>query len=183
MGTREVRLTAGEIRRRFLAFYEGRDHALIPSAPLVPENDPSTLFITAGMQPLVPYLLGQPHPLGPRLCDVQKCVRTDDIDEVGDTTHLTFLEMLGRWSLGDYFKERAIPLSFEFLTGSEGLGIDPSRLYVSFFAGDVDAPRDLEARNLWREMFNSVGVEAEEGDPELGWQSGRIFGYGKAEAW
>src|SRR5210317_1363938 len=118
-----------EIRARFLAFFESRNHKIIPSAPLLPENDPTVLFNTAGMQPLVPYLMGEPHPTGSKkLVNAQKCVRTNDIDEVGDKTHLTFFEMLGNWSLGDYFKEDAINWSFEFLTSKdEGLGLDANR--------------------------------------------------------
>jgi alanyl-tRNA synthetase len=176
-------LDVSEIRTRFLRFFQERGHAVIPSAPVVPVNDATTLFISAGMQPLVPYFLGQPHPSGPLLVDVQKCVRTDDIDEVGDATHLTFLEMLGRWSLGDYFKQRAIELSFELLTSDAGLRIDPGRLYVTFFAGDSDAPRDDEALARWQEMFQAAGVDAGEGDPREGWQSGRLFAYGKKENW
>jgi alanyl-tRNA synthetase len=172
-----------EIRTRFLRFFEQRGHAVIASAPVVPVNDATTLFVSAGMQPLVPYFLGQPHPSGPLLVDVQKCVRTDDIDEVGDATHLTFLEMLGRWSLGDYFKQRAIELSFELLTSDDGFRIDPGRLYVTFFAGDSDAPRDDQARTRWQEMFRGAGVDAGEGDPREGWQSGRLFAYGKKENW
>jgi alanyl-tRNA synthetase len=143
-----------EIRSRFLAFYEKRGHAVIPSAPLVPLNDPSVLFNTAGMQPLVPYLLGQKHPAGTRLANSQKCVRTVDIDEVGDNRHLTFFEMLGNWSLGDYFKEEAIKWSYEFLTSKEeGLGLDPSRIYVTVFAGDEVAPRDDEAAAIWKKYM------------------------------
>jgi alanyl-tRNA synthetase len=144
-----------EIRNRFLKFFESRGHAIIPSASLVPENDPSVLFTTAGMQPLVPYLLGEPHPKGNRLADSQKCVRTGDIEEVGDNTHNTFFEMLGNWSLGDYFKKDAIKWSYEFLTSKdEGLGLDTSRLYVTVFEGDENAPRDLESAEMWK----SVGV-------------------------
>ena len=176
-------LDVSEIRARFLRFFEARGHAVIASAPVVPVNDPTTLFTSAGMQPLVPYFLGQPHPSGRRLVDVQKCVRTDDIDEVGDATHLTFLEMLGRWSLGDYFKERAIELSFELLTSDEGFRIQPGRLYVTFFAGDGDAPRDEAARARWQQLFRGAGVDAAEGDPREGWQSGRLFAYGKRENW
>ena len=140
-----------EIRDRFLKFFEKRGHTIIPSAPLVPENDPSVLFNTAGMQPLAPYLMGTPHPSGKRLVNSQKCVRTQDIEEVGDKTHDTFFEMLGNWSLGDYFKEEAIQWSFEFLTSKdEGLGLDPSRLYVTIFEGNDDAPRDNEALEIWR---------------------------------
>lgn len=139
-----------EIRSRFLKFFEKRGHAVIPSAPLVPENDPSVLFTTAGMQPLVPYLLGQEHPKGKRLVNVQKCVRTGDLDDVGDNRHFTFFEMLGNWSLGDYFKEEAIKWSYEFLTSKEeGLGLDPSRLYVTVFEGDENAPFDEESKKIW----------------------------------
>lgn len=146
-------MTSKEIRRRFLEFFRKRGHAIIPSASLVPENDPSVLFTTAGMQPLVPYLLGTPHPKGKRLVNVQKCVRTGDIDEVGDKTHDTFFEMLGNWSLGDYFKEDAIKWSYEFLTSKdEGLGLDPKRLYVTVFEGDENAPRDEESANIWKSL-------------------------------
>lgn len=142
-----------EVRKRFLVFFEKRGHAVIPSASLVPENDPSVLFTTAGMQPLVPYLLGQKHPAGVRLVNVQKCVRTQDIDEVGDNTHDTFFEMLGNWSLGDYFKEEAIRWSYEFLTSKEeGLGLEPKRLYVTVFAGDENAPRDEESARIWKSL-------------------------------
>ena len=140
-----------EIRQRFLTFFEKRGHVVIPSAPLVPENDPSVLFNTAGMQPLVPYLMGMPHPSGARLVNAQKCVRTQDIDEVGDRTHDTFFEMLGNWSLGDYFKEDAIKWSYEFLTSKEdGLGLDSARLYVTVFEGNDDAPCDTEAFEIWK---------------------------------
>lgn len=143
-----------EIRNKFLKFFESKGHKIIPSASLIPENDPSVLFNTAGMQPLVPYLLGQKHPMGTRLCDAQKCVRTGDIDEVGDNRHLTFFEMLGNWSLGDYFKEDAIAWSFEFLTNKEtGLGLDKSRIYVTVFQGDENAPRDDEAANIWKKYL------------------------------
>ncbi|MCX6739171.1 MAG: alanine--tRNA ligase [Candidatus Parcubacteria bacterium] len=144
-----------EIRQRFLTFFEKRGHTIIPSASLIPENDPSVLFNTAGMQPLVPYLLGVSHPSGAtRLVNSQKCVRTVDIDEIGDNTHATFFEMLGNWSLGDYFKEDAIKWSFEFLTGKEeGLGLDASRLYVTVFEGDENAPRDTEAFEIWKKYI------------------------------
>lgn len=145
-------MTSQEIRSKFLAFFEKKGHAIIPSAPLVPENDPSVLFNTAGMQPLVPYLLGQKHPLGTRLANAQKCVRTVDIDDIGDNTHATFFEMLGNWSLGDYFKKEAIEWSYELLT--KEFGLDPKRLYVTVFAGDENAPRDLEAVEIWK----SVGI-------------------------
>lgn len=138
-----------EIRNTFLEFFKTRGHAIVPSSSLVPENDPTVLFTTAGMQPLVPYLMGEPHPAGRRIANVQKCVRTGDIDEIGDATHLTFFEMLGNWSLGDYFKENAIQWSYELLTSKEGFGLDPSRLYVTIFAGDEHVPVDEEARQFW----------------------------------
>ena len=125
-----------ELREKYLQFFASKGHAVIPSASLIPENDPSVLFTTAGMHPLVPYLLGQKHPAGKRLTDVQKCVRTGDIDEVGDPTHCTFFEMLGNWSLGDYFKKESIAFSYEFLT--EVLGIPREKLAVNVFAGDED---------------------------------------------
>ena len=161
-------LTSSEIRSRFLAFFKKRGHAIIPSASLVPLNDPSVLFNTAGMQPLVPYLLGAPHPEGTRLADSQKCVRTQDIEEVGDNTHDTFFEMLGNWSLGDYFKQDAITWSYEFLTngddepeGDRGLGLDPNRLYVTIFGGNHDAPRDDEALAIWKDIFEKHNVAGE----------------------
>jgi len=151
-----------EIRQRFLKFFEKRGHVIIPSASLVPENDPSVLFNTAGMQPLVPYLLGETHPKGTRLVNSQKCVRTQDIEEVGDNTHDTFFEMLGNWSLGDYFKKEAIEWSYEFLTSpEEGLGLKPERLFVTCFAGDENAPRDTESAEIWREIFVKNNVKGE----------------------
>ena len=147
-------MTSNEIRSKFLKFFENKGHKIIPSASLIPENDPSVLFNTAGMQPLVPYLLGQKHPMGTRLCDSQKCVRTGDIDEVGDNRHLTFFEMLGNWSLGDYFKEETIAWSFEFLTDKEkGLGLNKERIYVTVFEGDENAPRDNEAADIWKKYL------------------------------
>lgn len=146
-------MQSSEIRQRFLDFFAKRGHAVIPSSSLVPENDPSVLFNTAGMQPLVPYLLGQTHPAGKRLVDVQKCVRTQDIEEVGDNTHDTFFEMLGNWSLGDYFKEDAIKWSYELLTNKEeGFGLDPARIYVTCFEGDENAARDEESFAVWRSL-------------------------------
>jgi alanyl-tRNA synthetase len=145
-------MTSADIRRKFLDFFAKRGHAILPSASLVPRNDPSVLFNTAGMQPLVPYLLGEPHPQGTRLASCQKCVRTVDVDEVGDNRHLTFFEMLGNWSLGDYFKADAIKWSYEFLTSNnEGLGLDANRLYITVFAGDENAPRDMEAVEIWKQ--------------------------------
>ena len=148
-------LTSSELRSLYLKFFESKGHAIIPSASLIPENDPTVLFTTAGMHPLVPYLLGEKHPAGTRLTDVQKCVRTGDIDEVGDASHCTFFEMLGNWSLGDYFKKEAIAWSFEFLTSEEYLGIPKDKLYFTCFAGDENAPRDEESHDFWRAM----GVE------------------------
>lgn len=139
------------LRKAFLDFFAERDHAIIKSASLIPENDPSVLFTTAGMHPLIPYLLGQTHPKGKRLADVQKCIRTGDIDEVGDDSHCTFFEMLGNWSLGDYFKKDSIKWSFEFLTSPKYLGLDKNRIAVSVFAGDDDCERDEESANLWKE--------------------------------
>lgn len=145
-------LTAQELRQKYLDFFQERGHAILPSAPLVPENDPSVLFNTAGMQPLVPYLLGKPHPMGKRLVDVQKCVRTGDIEDVGDDTHLTFFEMLGNWSLGDYFKQESIGWSWEFLTDPKWLGLNPNMLSVTVFAGDANAPRDEESAGIWKSL-------------------------------
>ena len=145
-------LTSNELRKLYLEFFKSKGHAVIPSASLIPENDPTVLFTTAGMHPLVPYLLGEKHPAGTRLTDVQKCVRTGDIDEVGDASHCTFFEMLGNWSLGDYFKKEAISWSFEFLTGEQWLGIPKEKLYFTCFAGDENAPRDEESFSYWREQ-------------------------------
>jgi alanyl-tRNA synthetase len=145
-------LTSNELRKLYLEFFKSKGHAVIPSASLIPENDPTVLFTTAGMHPLVPYLLGEKHPAGTRLTDVQKCVRTGDIDEVGDASHCTFFEMLGNWSLGDYFKKEAISWSFEFLTGEQWLGIPKEKLYFTCFAGDENAPRDEESFGYWREQ-------------------------------
>lgn len=141
---------SSELRSMFLKFFKDHGHAVISSASVIPENDPTVLFTTAGMHPLVPYLMGAKHPAGNRLTDVQKCVRTGDIDDVGDFSHLTFFEMLGNWSLGDYFKEQMIPWSWEFLTSPEYLGLPKDRLAFSVFAGDADCPRDEESAELWR---------------------------------
>lgn len=142
-----MKLTSVELRKKWIEFFRERGHTPISSASLIPENDPTVLFTTAGMHPLVPYLLGQPHPEGKRLCDAQKCVRTGDIDDVGDSSHCTFFEMLGNWSLGDYFKKEMVPWSYEFLT--EVLEISPDRLAVTVFEGDADCPRDDETAELW----------------------------------
>ena len=159
-------MKAIELRNKYLKFFEEHGHKMIPSAPLIPENDSSVLFTTAGMQPLVPYLLGEKHPEGNRLTDYQKCVRTVDIDEVGDNRHLTYFEMLGNWSLGDYFKEEAIAMSYEFLT--KVLEIPVERLSVTCFAGDEDAPRDTIAFEAWKK----AGIPEE-----------RIYFYGKEDNW
>ena len=145
-------MTAQELRQKYLKFFESKGHTIIPSASLVPENDPTTLFTTAGMHPLVPYLMGENHPGGSKVASVQKCVRTSDIDEVGDATHHTFFEMLGNWSFGDYFKKEAIEMSWEFMTSPEWLGLDKNRLAVSVFEGDQDAPFDEESFNKWKEL-------------------------------
>ena len=148
-------ITSAQLREVFQQFMESKGHHRIPSASVIPENDPTVLFTTAGMHPLVPYLMGTPHPAGTRLTDVQKCIRTGDIDDVGDPSHLTFFEMLGNWSLGDYFKKEMIPWSWEFLTSEKYLGLDPDKLAFTVFEGDEDCPRDEEAANLWR----SCGVK------------------------
>ena len=168
-------MTTSEIRSKFLEFFKSKDHAVIPSAPVVPEHDPTVLFTTAGMHPLVPYLIGEPHPLGKRLVDAQKVVRTTDIDEVGDGSHLTFFEMLGNWSLGDYFKAESIPWSFEFLTSDRWLGIDPNKLYVTVYEGDGIVPKDEESIELWKQQYELVGIDAKEGK--------RIFALGKEDNW
>ena len=141
------------LKDTYINFFIERNHKFIPSAPVIPENDASVLFNTAGMQPLVPYLMGQPHPEGTRLCDVQKCVRTNDLDEIGDTTHHTFFEMLGNWSLGDYFKEESITWSYELLT--KYLNIPKERLAVTIYAGSDDIPYDKESYEIWR----NLGIE------------------------
>ncbi len=145
-------MKASELRQKFLEFFKQKGHAEISGKSLIPENDPTVLFNTAGMQPLVPYLLGEKHPLGTRLADVQKCVRTGDIDSVGDHSHLTFFEMLGNWSLGDYFKEEAITWSYEFLTSPEWLGIPREKLWVTVFAGEEGIPRDEESAAIWKRL-------------------------------
>ncbi len=146
-------LQSEEIRRKFLDFFRARDHAILPSASLVPKEDPSVLFTTAGMQPLVPYLLGEPHPEGKRLVNYQRCLRTNDIEEVGDATHLTFFEMLGNWSLGDYFKQETIEWSYTLLTDkAEGFGLDPARIYITVFAGSDEVEADTESAEIWQSL-------------------------------
>ena len=140
----------------YLEFFKTKGHKIIPSASLIPENDPTVLFTTAGMHPLVPFLLGQSHHLGKRLVNVQRCIRTGDIDEVGDSCHHTFFEMLGNWSLGDYFKKDAIKWSYEFLTSKEeGLGLDVNRLYFTCFEGDENSTKDIESASIWE----SLGIQ------------------------
>ncbi|MDP3994082.1 MAG: alanine--tRNA ligase [Candidatus Doudnabacteria bacterium] len=161
-------MTAKELRKKYIEFFKSKGHALIPSASLVPQNDPTVLFTTAGMHPLVPYLLGEPHPGGNRLVSVQKSLRTDDIEEVGDNVHNTFFEMLGNWSLGDYWKKEAIGWSYEFLTDKKWLGIDPAVFGISIFGGDDDSPRDDESAQIWK----SLGIPDE-----------RIAYLGKEDNW
>ena len=166
-------ITADQLRKKYLDFFASKGHTILPSASLVPnETDASTLFTTAGMHPLVPYLLGEPHPGGTRVADVQKCVRTGDIDDVGDNRHLTFFEMMGNWSFGDYFKREAITWSFEFLTGDEWLGLDKGRLYATVFKGEDGIPRDEESIAVWTEVFAeaglSNGIASEDGRIEAG---------------
>ena len=145
-------ISSGVLKRKYLEFFQQKGHNVITNASLIPENDPTALFISAGMHPLVPYLLGQPHPSGTRLVNVQRCLRTSDIDEVGDSFHLSFFEMLGNWSLGDYFKQESIRWSYEFLTGGKWLNLDPERLSYTVFAGDEESPRDDESAQVWMEL-------------------------------
>jgi alanyl-tRNA synthetase len=151
-------MQSSELRQKYLDFFKDKRHTIISPASLIPENDPTVLFTTAGMHPLVPFLLGEKHPGGKRLADCQPCIRTDDIDEVGDSTHHTFFEMLGNWSLGDYFKEEAIKMSWEFLTSKKYLNLDKKRLAVSVFAGDADAPFDQEAFDIWKVIFEENDI-------------------------
>lgn len=183
-------MNVNQIRTKFLKFYAAKGHAVLPSAPITPLNDPTTLFTGSGMQPLVPYLLGEAHPQGTRLVNSQKCFRAEDIEEVGDNRHTTFFEMLGNWSLGDYFKEEQLPWVFEFLT--DEIGIDPSKLYVTALIGDEanNVPRDTESVEIWKKLFASKGIEAKdvvigsEADGyRLGMQGGRIFYYDVKKNW
>ena len=183
-------MNINDIRSRYLAFFESKGHVVIPSAPLVPQNDPTTLFTGSGMQPLVPYLLGEPHPKGSRLVDSQKSFRAEDIEEVGDNRHTTFFEMLGNWSLGDYFKEEQLSWVFEFLTSE--VGIDPEKLYVTAFIGDEknNVPRDIESAEIWHRLFSEKGIAAsvvevgsEADGARLGMRGGRIFFYEAKKNW
>ena len=166
-------MTSAQIRQKYLKFFADRGHAVIPSAPLVPENDPTTLFTSSGMQPLVPYLLGQSHPAGTRIVDSQKCFRAQDIEEVGDNRHTTFFEMLGNWSLGDYFKQEQLPWIFEFLT--KEIGLDPNRLYVTVFEGNSSVSKDTESIEIWEQIFSQVRIDAKENE--------RIFLYPANKNW
>jgi alanyl-tRNA synthetase len=183
-------MTAEEIRRKYLSFFEKRRHTVIPRAQLVPHNDPTTLFTGSGMQPLLPYLLGETHPDGVRLVDSQTCLRAQDIDDIGDNRHTTFFEMLGNWSLGDYFKGEQIRWFFEFLT--DEIGLDPQKIYVSCFSGDETngIPRDDEAAQIWQTLFQEKGIDANiveldtiENGNKKGMQGGRIFFYNDEENW
>jgi len=183
-------MSSEDIRKKFLAFFKEKGHVIMPSSSLVPEKDPTTLFTGSGMQPLVPYLLGEPHPQGRRLADSQKCFRAEDIEEIGDNRHTTFFEMLGNWSLGDYFKEEQLAWFFEFLTGE--IGLDPECLYVTVFSGDPrnQIPKDNESIEIWKKLFAKNGINAKDvelvtvdGGYELGMQDGRIFAYNAKKNW
>ncbi len=178
-----VIMTLSELRSAYLRFFEAQGHTVLPSASLLPENDPTTLFTGSGMQPMVPYLLGQPHPQGKRLVDSQKCFRAQDIEEVGDNRHTTFFEMLGNWSLGDYFKTEQITWMFSFLF--DELKLDPSRFYVTVFRGNELIERDEEAVKLWQDLFAQKGIEAKALDfaEEQGMRDGRIFYYPEKKNW
>lgn len=180
-------LTLSQLRTKYLNFLADttRKHAIVPSSPIVPENDPTTLFTGSGMQPMMPYLLGAKHPNGKRITDSQKCFRAEDIEEVGDNRHTTFFEMLGNWSFGDYFKKEQLTWFWQFLT--DEVGLDPNRLYVTVFAGadDLAIPQDDEAVQVWQELFASKGVEAKavKNADQLGMQGGRIFYYPAKKNW
>ncbi len=178
-------MKAEQIRQKFLDFYKKNNHAVIPSASLFPENDSSTLFTSSGMQPIIPYLMGENHPQGKRLVDSQKCFRTEDIEEIGNNRHLTFFEMVGNWSLGDYFKKEQLPWYFEFLT--QELGLKPDRLYATVFRGnpEIGVERDQESVEIWKELFGRAGIPAKEIDlaEKNGLQDGRIFYYDEAKNW
>ena len=172
------------LRHLYLDFFAKKGHIIVPSANLVPENDPSTLFTSAGMQPMIPYFLGENHPQGKKICNSQKCFRSEDIEEVGDNRHTTFFEMLGNWSFGDYFKKEQITFFFEFLV--DILKLDPARLYISVFAGneELNIPKDTESAEIWQNLFESKGIEAKIIDnSQQGLQGGRIFFYGEEKNW
>lgn len=166
-------MKAAEIIKKYIAFFEKNGHTRIAQSALVPQNDPTTLFTSSGMQPLVPYLLGETHPAGTRLVDVQNCFRAQDIEEIGDNRHTTFFRMLGNWSLGDYFKKEQLPWIFTFVT--KELKIDPKKLYVTVFKGEGQVPRDDESVAIWKELFASVGIDVDKEE--------RIFYYGAKKNW
>jgi len=178
-------MTSSEIREKYLDFMKSKGHSIVPSVSVIPENDSSTLFTGSGMQPMVPYLLGEDHPEGTRISDSQKCVRTIDIGGVGDTSHLTFFEMLGNWSLGDYFKKEQISWIFEFWT--KVIGFDPNRIYVSVFGGNekYGLAKDTESVGVWKKEFKKAGIDAKDvADSEIkGMNDGRIFYYGDDNWW
>jgi alanyl-tRNA synthetase len=176
-------LSTNDLRKAYLDFFESKSHAVIPSASLLPENDPTTLFTGSGMQPMLPYLLGEKHPLGKRIADSQKSFRSVDIEEVGDNRHTTLFEMLGNWSLGEYFKKEQIPWMFEFLT--KKVGLDPRRLFVTVFRGNDVIPRDEESIEAWKKEFTTVGIDAKDVDfsERDGMQDGRIFSYDEKKNW
>lgn len=178
-------MTASEIRKKYIEFFKSKGHAEIPSASLLPENDPTTLFIGSGMQPLIPYLLGAPHPLGNILVNAQKCFRAEDIEKVGDSRHSTVFEMLGNWSLGDYFKKEQLEWIFYFLT--KELKLDPARLYVTVFRGNekLNIKKDLESVEIWKTIFSKEGIDAKDVDlaEKKGMQGGRIFYYDEKKNW
>jgi alanyl-tRNA synthetase len=179
-----------EIREKYLEFMRKNGHAIIPSSALVPDNDPTTLFTSSGMQPLIPYLMGEAHPKGVRLANSQKCFRANDLEEVGDNRHTTFFEMLGNWSLGDYFKKEQLRWFFTYMV--DEVGLEPNRIYVSVFAGDerLGISADEESVAIWQELFKERGIEAkavhigtEDNGYEVGMQGGRIFYYDAGKNW
>lgn len=178
-------MTLNEIRKKYIEFFINKGHTAVPSSSLLPENDPTTLFTGSGMQPMMPFLLGEKHPLGTRICDSQKCFRAQDVEEVGDNRHTTFFEMLGNWSFGDYFKKEQIEWIFEFLVNE--IGLDPNRIYVSVFRGrkDLNIPQDQEAVQLWQNKFKEFGIDAKVVDfsEKNGLQDGRIFYYNEKNWW
>ncbi len=178
-------MTSAQLRSAYLNFFKERGHAIINSDGLIPANDPTTLFTGSGMQPMLPYLLGEKHARGTRIVDSQKCFRSQDIEEVGDNRHTTFFEMLGNWSLGDYFKKEQIPWMFEFLT--QKVGLDPKRLYFTCFRGSpaIGIPKDEESANIWQELLKGAGIDAQIADfpEEKGMQDAKIFYYDEKKNW
>lgn len=176
-------LTGAQVRQKFIDYYKALGHTEIPQSPLVLKDDPTTLFTGSGMQQIVPYLLGQPHPAGKRLVDVQRCLRAEDLEEIGNARHHSFFEMLGVWSLGDYFKAEQIPWTFNFF--ADELGIDPQRLYVTVFAGEGNIPKDTESAEIWKKVFSQRGIKADDTDQveKVGQENYRIFYYPKKKNW